>query len=288
MEKDKRALAAIEGLWRALWNSPPPHEVVRALERSAVRVKRFGPHSAQEVVVEMGAWEGWEERRFRLPGDRLPKRFCFVAMGQEALLETGSLIAKWGRAFVQVGSLPELEKTLEEARVLGPLLSSMDLGDLEGTLEALATLEDGQTRTEGLYVLVRKGDLRTLGRGGPFGDPVLDSRFMAGCEVFLSLPGGVVVGLKGDVTQGWMRIQEGYIRWGDKVCQLYCAGATRFVNEGALRELLRCGLLGALDRIESSAMRALIEEVLKGEDPLEALKEEGLIERVKMDLLAEF
>ncbi len=83
-----------------------------------------------------------------------------------------------------------------------------------------------------------------------------------------------------------MRIQEGCIRWGDKVCQLYCAGATRFVNEGALRELLRCGLLGALDRTECSAMRALIEEVLKGEDPLEALREEGLTERVKMDLVS--
>ncbi len=288
MEKDKRTLAALEGLWRALWDSLPPHEVARALERGAVRVKRFGPHSAQEVVVEMGTEEGWEERRFPLQAGHAPKRFCFVATGQEVLLETGSLIAKWGRVFVQVRSPSELEKALEEARVLSPLLASMDLGGLEGALEALATIEDGQTRTEGPYVLVRKGDLWTLGRGRLFGDPLLDSRFVAGREVTLSFPGGVAMGLKGDVTQGWMRIQEGYIRWGKEVSRLYCAGAAYFVNEGALRELLRCGLLGALDCAESSAMRVLIEELLKGEDPLEALKEEGLTERVKMDLLAEF
>jgi hypothetical protein len=47
-------------------------------------------------------------------------------------------------------------------------------------------------------------------------------------------------------------------------------------------------LLGALERAESSRMRALIEELLEGGDPIEALKEEDFVERVKMNLLAKF
>jgi hypothetical protein len=74
MEKDKHALTAIEELWRALWNSPPPHEVVKALEcGEAVRVKHFAPQrSAQEVVVEVGPWEG--EERLHLEVARIPKK----------------------------------------------------------------------------------------------------------------------------------------------------------------------------------------------------------------------
>jgi len=289
VKKDKRALAAIEGLWRALWNSPPPHEVVDTLERNGiVKVKRFdSQRSAQEVAVEMGPWGEWQGGCLPIEAGRIPKRLFFVAVGQDVLLEVGPLIARWGRVYVDVCGLPKLKEVLEEARLLRPLLSSMSLGDLEEALEALATLEDGQARAEGPYVLIRKGSLRVLGRGELFGDPNLDCRFMLGEEVGFSFPGGVEIGLKADLRGGWMRMEEGRIRWGNEVCQLYCAGASHFVNEGALRELLRCGLLGALSRSESLRMRTLIEELLR-EDPLEALKEEGFVERIKMDLLAKF
>jgi hypothetical protein len=164
----------------------------------------------------------------------------------------------------------------------------LDLGGLEEALEALVALENGEARREGPYVLVRKGNSRILAQGALFGDPTLDCEFVAGREITLSHPGGVAIGLKADLRGGWMRIREGYIGWGDEVCQFYCAGASHFVNESSLRELLRCGLLGALSRSESSRMRALIEELLEGGDPLEALKEEDFVERVKMDLLAKF
>jgi hypothetical protein len=74
MEKGKHALTAIEGLWQALWNSPPPHEVVEALERGElVWVKRFDPRrSAQEVVVEVGPRK--EERPLRPEVARIPKK----------------------------------------------------------------------------------------------------------------------------------------------------------------------------------------------------------------------
>jgi hypothetical protein len=290
MEKGKRALAAIEGLWRALWNSPLPHEVVKALEcGEIVRVKHFdSQHSAQEVVVEMGPWEGWEERCLRLEADRTPKGFFFATMGQDVLLQTGSLIARWGRIYADFWSISKLKEALEGVRLLGPLLSCLGLGGLEEALETLATLEDGEARMEGPYVLVRKGSLRVLGRGALFGDPILDCRFVLGEEVSFSFPGGVAIGLKADLGGGWMRMEEGYIRWGNEVCQLYCAGGTHFVNEGALQELLRCGLQGALSRTKSLRMRTLIEELLEKGDPIEALKEEGFIERIKMDLLAKF
>jgi hypothetical protein len=288
MERERHALAAIEGLWRALWNSPPPCEVVKALEGGeVVRVKRFRPQRlAQEVVVEIGR----KERRFHLQTDGVLEEFSLVATRQGVLLEIlpDSLIARRGRVFVEARGLSELEEVLEGVRLLGPLLSSLDLEGLEEALETLATLEDGEARREGPYVLVRKGNSRILVRGALFGDPTLDCGFVAGREITLSHPGGVAIGLKADLRSGWMRIREGYIRWKSEVCRFYCAGASHFVNESALQELLRCGLLGALDCAETLRMRTLIEGLLKGGDPLEALKDEGLIEEVEMDVLAKF
>ena len=288
MEREKHALAAVEGLWLALWKSPPPCEVVRALESGeVVRVKRFhSQRSAQEVVVEIG----WKERRFHFQADGTLKAFSLMATRQGVLLEIlpDLLIARRGRVFVEARSLSELEEVSEGVKILGPLLSSLDLGGLEEALEALATLEDGEARREGPYVLVRKGGSRVLAQGALFGDLTLDCEFVAGREITVSHPRGVAIGLKSDLRGGWMRIREGYIRWGDEVCQFYCTGASHFVNESSLRELLRCGLLGALSRTESLRMRALIEELLEGGDPLEALKEEDFVERVKMNLLAKF
>jgi hypothetical protein len=291
MEKGKHALTAIEGLWRALWNSPPPHEVVEALKRGeVVWVKRFdSQRSAQEVVVEVGPRK--EERPLRPEAARIPKKLFFsVIMGQGVLLEIlpGPLIARWGRVFMEACTLRKLKEVLEGVRLLVPLLSSMGLEDLEEALKVLATLEDGEARMEGAYTLIRKGSLRVLGRGALFGDPILDCEFMAGNEVAFSFPVGVAISLKGDLKGGWMRIREGYIRWKNEVSELSCAEASHFVNESSLGELLRCGLLGALSRTESLRMRALIEKLLERGDPLEALKEEGFIEQAEMDLLAEF
>jgi hypothetical protein len=213
-----------------------------------------------------------------------------MATRQGVLLEIlpGSLIARRGRVFVEARGLSELEEVLEGVRLLGPLLSSLDLEGLEEALETLATLEDGEARAEGPYVLVRKGNSRILVRGALFGDPTLDCELVAGREITLFHPGGVAIGLKADLRGGWMRIQEGHVRWGDEACRLRCEGGIYFVNEGAFQELLRRGLLGALERAESSRMRALIEELLEGGDPIEALKEEDFVERVKMNLLAKF
>jgi hypothetical protein len=187
-----------------------------------------------------------------------------------------------------VRTLRKLKEILEWVRLLGPLLSSMGLEDLEEALKVPATLEDREARMEGAYTLIRKGSLRVLGRGALFGNPILDCEFMAGNEVAFSFPGGAAIGIKGDLRGGWMRIREGHIRWKNEVSELSCAGASHFVNESSLGELLRCGLLGALSRTESLRMRALMEKLLERGDPLEALKEEGFIERAEMDLLAEF
>jgi hypothetical protein len=91
------------------------------------------------------------------------------------------------KAFLRTANRKPLERTWEGVRALRPLLTTMGLSDLEGALEALLGLEEGEGRVEKGYVQVRSGGFWTLWRGTFLGNPDLDVAVLAERDVVLPL-----------------------------------------------------------------------------------------------------
>jgi hypothetical protein len=283
-EERDRGVRALEGLWRALWNSAPYEEAVKALKRGKT-VKVW--HSASgwtkgAAVVEIG-----DEERFPLWCGDAPKEFHFEAWkaGAEVVVAS-ALTAEWGQAFLRTQSLSKVKEALKGAKRLLPLFSSMGLEGLEKALEALLALEEGEARAEGPYVLARGRGFWVMRKGSLFGDAVLDGRFLTGDEVALTYPGDVTVALRGEVVGGSVRIREGYLRWGEEVVRFGPCGAVSALSKNLTREMVRDALERALAQVNSARMRTLVEELLARRDPLKALEREGFTKRVKMRALA--
>jgi hypothetical protein len=280
-EERDRGLKALEGLWRALWNSPPHREAVKALEGGKrVRVWYSRSKWPTAVVVEIG-----EEMSFPLWCAGAPKEFHFEAWkGGARVVVASALTAEWNRAFFWTQSLSKVKEVLKGTKRLLPLFSSMGLKGLEKALEALLALEDGEVRTEGPYVLARGRGFWVLRRGSVFGDPVSDGKFLLGEEVVLTYPGDVTVALRGELVGNHIRIQEGYLRWGEEVVRFGSMRAFSVLPENFARKLLREELERALPHVNSTRMRTLLEELAARRDPLKV--QEGFTERVKMRALA--
>jgi hypothetical protein len=283
-EERDRGLKALEGLWWALWNSRPEGETVKALERGkTVRVwHSVSGWTKGAVVVEIG-----DEMSFPLWCGDAPKEFHFEAWkGGARVVVASALTAEWGRAFFSAQSVSKAKEVLKGAKVLAPLLSSMELEGLEKALEALLTLEEGEARAEDPYVLARGRGLWVLRRGSVFGDPALDGKFLLGEEVAFAYPGDVTVALRGELSGNHARIREGYLRWGKEVVHLGSGAALSVLQENFVQKLLREELERALPHVNSTMMRTLVEELKARRDPLKALQKEGFTERVKMRALA--
>ncbi len=100
------------------------------------------------------------------------------------------------KAFMRTSSRKPLERTREGVRALRPLLTTMRLSDLEGAIEALLGLEEGEGRVEGGYVLTKSGGFWWLWRGTFLGDPDLDVAVLAERDVVLPLPEGVALSFR--------------------------------------------------------------------------------------------
>jgi len=285
----------VEGLWEALEiNSPPPPEVEKALERGdAVRVW-FPEPLPGRVVVHF-----WGNETMHFPSPLARSRPGLKAdlvgskggdVGFEALHHAFS--ARAGRAFFRGEGLEEVREGVEVARSFRPLLRAWGLEDLERALEALAGLKDGETRTEGPYALARRGESRVLVRGRPFGGPpALSAAFLLGEEAVLSYPGGLEIGLRVDPPTLTAVLVEMRIRWEGEVARRSGALAHATPTEkDFLGVLVREGLKGWLEDPfslpESPRMRALIGELAKAEDPLEAPKDPGFLRRARLRALA--
>jgi len=202
------------------------------------------------------------------------------------------LFARREGASLLTDGLWEVERALEEARALRPLFAALDLEDLEGALEALLELEDGEARQEGPYVLAREEDARVLRRGAVFQNPALDGAFLLGEEVRLSFPGGVQVFLEGGMLpEGWIGLRAGSLRWGEDLVQL-ARPAGYADDRRALSRLLLDGVrwrTKSHDFLYSPRTRALLKELEalnEGEDVLEVLKDKGFFARVYARTLA--
>jgi len=282
-EGRRQGLKALEGLWRALWNSPPHREAVKALERGkTVRVWRSRSGLPDAVVVEIG-----DEESFPLWCAGAPEEFHFEAWREGTRVVVASaLTAEWGRAFLKAQSLSKVKEVLKEARPLLPLFSSMGVEDLEKALEGLLALEEDEIKAEGAYVLARGRGFWTLWRGSLLGDPLADGKFLTGQEAVRTYPGGVTVALRGEVSGNHARVREGHLRWEEEVVHFESQKYFDLLSKNFARELFRDGLERALSRANSTRMRTLLEELRAMRNPLKALEEEGFTERVKMRALA--
>jgi len=143
--------------------------------------------------------------------DRFPHSLYLSAEPGLPRVSLPNLVATRERAFFRDHGR-KLEGTLNHLRTLRPLFASLGLSDLEGAVEALANLKDGEARMERDYVLARDGNVYALRKGGILGDPQLDGAILLEGEVELSFPGGVEIAIRsrwrlGDATLDWVRIR---------------------------------------------------------------------------------
>jgi hypothetical protein len=285
---------ALGELWRVLGISLPPRmesqlSPEKASWESVAAVFREGRKGPK---VRVG-FPYEEPLTFPLPKDRPFEPFVVRAWpgGMEVEIPEG-LRARKGHAYMRADSPWGVEKALRGLRPFAPLLASLGLADLKGALLVLEELGDGEARTWGPYLLAREGHARVLFRGSFTGTPALDGALLLGREAVLQGTREVAVRLKVKVEDGVvprLEIEEGVLEWGGE--------RTRFTSgwekpslyaRNAFPRLLREALRTALkaDPPPSPRMRALVEELTAGEDPLEALRARDLPQRVHLRLLS--
>jgi len=176
-------------------------------------------------------------------------------------------------------------------RAFRSLFRAWDLEDLEGALEVLARLKDGETKVEGPYVLVRREESRVLFRGELFGDPALDTAFILGEKVVLRYPEGLEIGLRANPAVFATALVEMWVRWeGETACASGVLAHAAPTERDLPGVLVRRGLEGWLKNPflapESPRMRALLQELAEAEDPLEAADEPGFSRRARLRAMA--
>jgi hypothetical protein len=291
----RRTAGILEGLWQVLEVPPPPEVEEALLEGSRVEIHYPWPAGGHGGGRGVLVWLGDEDRTllFRLPHHVRSEAFSLMVGAWQVRVKVGpGLFARRKGASLLAHSLWEVEQALEEVRAFRPLFLALGLGDLEGALEALLGLEDGEARQKGPYVLAREGDARVLRRGAVFQNPALDGAFLLGKEVKITLPEGVEVFLEGGMLpHGWMGLRAGSLRWGKDLVHL--ARPSGYADSPRAFSLL---LLNGVrwrtkshDFLYSARTRALLEELEaldEGEDVLEILKDRCFFARVYTRALA--
>ncbi len=291
----KRTAGILEGLWQVLEVPPPPEVEEALLEGSRVEIHYPWPAGGHGGGRGVLVWPGDEDRTllFRLPHHVRSEAFSLTVGAWQVRVKAGpGLFARRKGASLLAHSPWEVEQALEEARAFRPLFAALDLEDLEGALEALLGLEDGEARMWGPYVLAREGDARVLRRGALFQNPALDGAFLLGREVRISFPEGVELFLEGGMSpHGWIGLREGILLWGEDLVRL--ARPAGYADDPrAFSRLLLYGVRSRAkshDFLYSPRTRALLEELEgldEGRDVLEVLRDRGFFARVYTRALA--
>jgi hypothetical protein len=311
--REARAQAAetIEALRKDLGipTDPSDHELKRlALEientlRRGPRVEVRFEGASEAVFYVCGKGERpvgclcRSKRRFRPRGRSPSVGFrVIVERGWTEAYMAGGLVVRRGGAFLRATGPERVEAALAEARSLPSFLAALGLSDLEGALEVLSRLEDSEARRQGPYLLVREGDTRILRRGEFLGSPKLDAAFFLGGRVSLSYPRGLEIALKGEIMfedktvlrEFTLRLEGGEVRYdgtgeGKGIFWGSAAGDLRYRLASLMRGALKDGLEEAS---RCPKMRALVEELARSEDPLEAPMDEAFFRRAELRLLA--
>jgi hypothetical protein len=162
----------------------------------------------------------------------------------------------------------------------------MGLGDLEGALESLAELGEGEVRAEGPYVLARGGGVWALRRGTVLGDLHLDGAFLLGEEVKAPLGEAEVV-LKPKWFWGVVGLEYVRFRLGEEEVSLRDEGDDASAEErNPIGRILRQRLKRELARVEdmresplseaSPGMMSLLKALAQRQESFWELTGEGL------------
>jgi hypothetical protein len=226
---------------------------------------------------------------------------------------TSGLVVRGEGVYFKTKDPEEVARVLEGVRYLRPFLSARGLGGLEGALEELAGLEEGEVRAKGEYVVARKGGLWVLGRGPFLGDPLLDGALLLGERVRLRFPDDVELSFRGRFRGAVIALEEVEIRWGEGVVNFGTyRGFYAFINErderrderksiGPIGRAIRRGLeyepwtfpqwtfAQYIERgREAPWMVDLLWALGNSEDPLEILRSGEASGRAKLKALAGF
>jgi hypothetical protein len=201
-----------------------------------------------------------------------------------------TFFAQAERAFLSADALNKVEEVSGVVRTFSPLLRAFGLEGLEGALEELKELEEGEVRVKEPYALARRKGLWTLLFGTLFGSPTLDAAFVLGEEVVFSYPQGLEIVLRGFLHERKVDASEMEVRWEGEVArhrepypgvELTYRGFPEALVRKTVKEWLR-----ERKAPESSRMRALLQELIEAECPLEAPKDPGFFGRARLRALA--
>jgi hypothetical protein len=201
-----------------------------------------------------------------------------------------TFFAQAERAFLSADALNKVEEVSGVVRVFSPLLRAFGLEGLEGALEELKGLKEDEVRVEGPYVLARRGGLWTLLFGTLFGSPTLDAAFVLGEEVVFSYPQGLEIALRGSLHERKVDASEMEVRWEGEVARhRESYPGVELTDRRFPQALVRKTVkewLGERKAPRSAKMRALLQELVEAEDPLEAPKDLEFFRRARLRALA--
>lgn len=292
---NRRAMKVLEGLWKALEiPGPPPLELAEFLTRRRKSVVKVRPHYGKETEVTMF----FPIASFRLPTPLPtfpPVRLTGSASGGVEV-KVKDIFAREGKVFFSGRHLGKVTENREAVKVLRPLFAALGLEDLEGALEALSGLGEGEARREGEYLLARqrgKEGRFILRRGSLLGDFALDKAFVLGEKVKLFFPGDVELTLEvGGFMEGLVHLVGLEVRWGEEKAR-FGAGVkwaeARANRDDPAGELVRKRVARGLRELDlplSPRMRALLKALARQKKPLQALRREGFLRRVLLDALS--
>lgn len=328
LEGDSKALArkalkrarsrieqAVEGLERSLkTHLPLPPEVREALERGDSW--RLSPHYLFPGRMLMSPKGAGARSPIIVPSsldllDAWPWEVTLVGSkgGDVAFVVEGPyfLFARRDHTFFRTGKLSHLRKAAGLVKAFRPLFDAMGLSGLEEALRALPELKEGEIRTQGGYVLAKRrgsstGSLWALGRGGLFGNPLLDRAFLVGGRVDLHYPEDLKISFDvkvkaeggGEFAKLAVEIKELKVRWGgEAVSYAGRSPQAKGTNGDLPQTLLLRGLHLWLDRRHALVgwaprMRALVLELASSDNPIEAPNDPDFFRRVHLRTLASF
>ena len=293
-EARRRVKEVVQGLWDSLGiGLPPLPEVEKLLWRGNWAEVRPTERPPGYTVLDMG-----KKGTLLLPLSLgiAPRVYLDGSKAGDVALSVGNrytFFVQAGRAFLRADALGDVEEVSGVARAFSPLLQVFGLGGLEGALEELKELKEGELRVEGSHVLARKEGLWTLIFGTFFGSPTLDVAFLFGEDLVFSYPQDLEIALRASLQGYNVRELEMAVQWEGETtryAEKWYRGpglTSRNLPAILVRKMLERWVRDPSSIPESPRMRAVLQELAEAEDPLEAPKDPEFFRRARLRAVAQ-